>query len=372
MIKRFAVNKLSGVWDIDFNLHPDINVLTGRNGAGKTTVLKLLWFMTSGNIERIVPEITFESAEVETDAFTLRLKVVPKEQYPLLQVELEFAGKEAIKRNIPCRHVFGSNDLFDKTDSEVAEASGGSVFFPTFRRIEGGFSTSSSTLLGRVRRSSALQDAMTELTDELSYKKHHFVSAISTNDIVQLLTRQLAEKSKTANELQADLSNLIERTIKEFDQKENVAATETLEAATRVIDTIRKAVRNIEGKREILFMPNTVLNRLVGELLRPKGIRVKDVATFGDVSSAIEAGHLSAGEKQMLSFLCYNAFSRESTIFIDEPEISLHVDWQRVLFPKLLEQGVGNQFIVATHSPFIYTKFADREHRLDVLGHADE
>ena len=40
------------------------------------------------------------------------------------------------------------------------------------------------------------------------------------------------------------------------------------------------------------------------------------------------------GEKQMLSFLCYNAFANQTCIFIDEPEISLHVDWQRILFPN--------------------------------------
>ena len=63
----------------------------------------------------------------------------------------------------------------------------------------------------------------------------------------------------------------------------------------------------------------------------------------------------------MLSFLCYNAFSENAAIFIDEPELSLHVDWQRLLLPTLLEQGTGNQFFIATHSPFIYAKYPDKE-----------
>ena len=54
-----------------------------------------------------------------------------------------------------------------------------------------------------------------------------------------------------------------------------------------------------------------------------------------------------------------------SVIFIDEPELSLHVDWQRLLFPKLLSQSTNNQFIVATHSPFIYSKYPDKELLLD-------
>ena len=51
----------------------------------------------------------------------------------------------------------------------------------------------------------------------------------------------------------------------------------------------------------------------------------------------------------------------DSVIFIDEPELSLHADWQRQLFPILARQQSSNQFIVATHSPFIYSKYPDKE-----------
>ena len=57
----------------------------------------------------------------------------------------------------------------------------------------------------------------------------------------------------------------------------------------------------------------------------------------------------------------------KNTIFlIDEPELSLHVDWQRILFRKLMEQGSSNQFIVATHSPFIYSQYPQKELFLDI------
>ena len=96
-------------------------------------------------------------------------------------------------------------------------------------------------------------------------------------------------------------------------------------------------------------------------------------AVLGTVEEAIASDKLSSGEKQMLSFLCYNAFSENTLIFIDEPELSLHVDWQRLLLPTLLEQGTGNQFFIATHSPFIYSKYTDKEillgdDRGDMLG----
>jgi len=59
--------------------------------------------------------------------------------------------------------------------------------------------------------------------------------------------------------------------------------------------------------------------------------------------------------------LSYNAFTKDAAIFIDEPELSLHVDWQRQLLPTLMKQGTKNQFFIATHSPFIYGMYPDKE-----------
>ena len=94
--------------------------------------------------------------------------------------------------------------------------------------------------------------------------------------------------------------------------------------------------------------------------MRYKGVKLDDF-TIGESDDAIDSRMLSAGEQQMLSFLCYNAFYEDSVVFIDEPEISLHLDWQRRLFPSLMRQQTSNQFIVATHSPCIYSKYEDKE-----------
>ncbi|HFF5060844.1 TPA: AAA family ATPase, partial [Acinetobacter baumannii] len=71
--------------------------------------------------------------------------------------------------------------------------------------------------------------------------------------------------------------------------------------------------------------------------------------------------NLSAGEKQILTFIAYNIFNNNTIFFIDEPELSLHVDWQSKIFSLLKEQNPTNQFIISTHSPFIYSLFPDKE-----------
>lgn len=35
----------------------NIYVLSGKNGAGKTTVLKLMWYFISGNLEKALIEV---------------------------------------------------------------------------------------------------------------------------------------------------------------------------------------------------------------------------------------------------------------------------------------------------------------------------
>ena len=64
-------------------------------------------------------------------------------------------------------------------NNEIIKLSNSSVFFPTFRRIEGGFSINSQQR-GLRRLKSSLQDAMSELSERLSVDNHQFVSSIST------------------------------------------------------------------------------------------------------------------------------------------------------------------------------------------------
>lgn len=65
---------------------------------------------------------------------------------------------------------------------------------------------------------------------------------------------------------------------------------------------------------------------------------------------------LSSGEQQIVSMLyaASPALTKAgSIVLIDEPEISLHIDWQRILLRKMQQQLGERQIIVCTHSPEI-------------------
>ncbi len=386
MIKSLKAVNLNRKMTFDLRFHEDINVITGKNGSGKTTLLKLLWYAISGNLERIVPEITFDSFELVTDKMTIGMTIDrDKPKGPTLK--LKYGDGTDRSRELE-RPIDRSMDWKEMTEvNQLIARNGASIFFPTFRRIEGGFSISSigqdpvrysrNRVAGRVYDAyyaalemGGLQQATNQLSDRLSVGAHRFVASISTDDIVRLSTSKYAEISERTNRLHMELSQSIlgqlttaPITVGGRNEVEFGPAIESEPQAA--LEAIRSRASSITAESKALLRPFTVLNDLIAQVFQYRGIKLAGPLTLGDAAEAIASETLSAGEKQMLSFLCYNAFASESCLFIDEPEISLHVDWQRVLFPILLDQSAGNQFIVATHSPFIYSKYADKELVLD-------
>ena len=60
----------------------------------------------------------------------------------------------------------------------------------------------------------------------------------------------------------------------------------------------------------------------------------------------------------MLIFL-ETFLSGESTILIDEPEMSMHIDWQLELVSALRQLNPKAQLIFSTHSPEIMAEIED-------------
>ena len=75
-----------------------------------------------------------------------------------------------------------------------------------------------------------------------------------------------------------------------------------------------------------------------------------------DQDTEIEMGHLSSGEKQIVSLFShiYLSDAESFCIIIDEPELSLSVEWQKRLLPDLFKSGRCTFLAAVTHSPFIF------------------
>ena len=389
MIKSLNVKGLNNRIDAALEFNEDLNIITGKNGSGKTTLLKLLWYLISGNLARILPEIPFQSVSIRTDLFSLSIE--KDNPYPgeVRAIFLDFETRDRAKQALPHfpTDFEGVEIRFDSVESvngaggRIAELMKSSLFFPSFRRIEGGYVSRGYVSRGTIDNPEwkmtsgleKLQDSMEGFSSGISRNGHKFIASISTNDIGQLLEQKYGD-------IHIRISNLQSKVLDDISQKIQVSAGSEIESATsQATPTVLNEIQQLADERDRLRRPFVALSELTQNILQYQAIRVSgrsardegaDGITLGEesgetalgtVEEAIASDKLSSGEKQMLSFLCYNAFSENTAIFIDEPELSLHVDWQRLLLPTLLEQGTGNQFFIATHSPFIYAKYPDKE-----------
>ena len=78
-------------------------------------------------------------------------------------------------------------------------------------------------------------------------------------------------------------------------------------------------------------------------------------------NSALSWKVLSSGEKQVASLFTHLYLSpdAEQIVIIDEPELSLSVQWQKRLLPDISDSAACKLLIAVTHSPFIYANKLD-------------
>ena len=76
--------------------------------------------------------------------------------------------------------------------------------------------------------------------------------------------------------------------------------------------------------------------------------------------------NLSSGEKQIATLLYASHISSQEVILIDEPEISLHINWQRNLLKEIVNKIKNKQIIVCTHSPVIGTNFRENIQAMNI------
>lgn len=356
MIKAFKVQNLNKKYNFDFQFQDDLNIFTGKNGSGKTTLLKMMWYVLSGNIKNTTSEVYFDSIYLKTAEENIDLKL--KKGVDKIKASFSFTSTISPESNIKNLEEKRSvNALLEKLPFFSEE----SIFLPTFRRIEGGFLTESRDLFYDERENVFSRGFSYHLSNEIAAtrrlsrrNRHQFIASVSTNDVVYLLTKKYAEISEAILKIEKEQSDFILQSIANSSGDER-----------GILFKIKNRQQETNLKKETLLKSFTILSDLIKEIFEDKGIKITDGLSLGDATTAIISDKLSAGEKQMLSFLCYCMFAENSIIFIDEPELSLHPDWQRLLIPTLLEIAPTNQFFIATHSPFIYAKYPDKEIILD-------
>ena len=260
-IKRIEIDSLwSGKRHIVWELDPHVNILSGINGQGKSTILnKVVKGLAQGG--------EFPSHMLKG----VRLDVVPEDARWIRY------------------------DMIRSIDSPVVEGGG--------LKAEGGF------LLQQNAAPSTL---------------------IPQSSSFSLLDIQLYHLQRKYLDYQVNIGN---RIIAELQAGHADAAQQLSQKKTRFQDMMDELFE--ETGKHIVRTENEIRFTQIGEQLTPY--------------------QLSSGEKQVLVILLTVLVEDDLpyVLFMDEPEVSLHIEWQKRLIDLILELNPNVQIILTTHSPAV-------------------
>ena len=107
-----------------------------------------------------------------------------------------------------------------------------------------------------------------------------------------------------------------------------------------------------------LSMQKKRFQDIVDDLFSENGkkiVRTENEIRFSQIGETLVPYQLSSGEKQMLAILLTVLVedNQPYVLFMDEPEVSLHIEWQKRLIDLCVELNPNVQIILTTHSPAV-------------------
>ena len=416
-ISNFSVRELWGHKNYPIEFNDDVNVIIGPNASGKTTLINILYDSLSGNFLRLC-RTNFSEVSIKLKDFEGKkermiriirtndeLQVhIDKKQYdfplaPFLRFADDFDhhDRPLFYARFLRRLDFDVLDLQNELKQLVP-----AVWLPVNRRLPiadeeemeqhllhrkplesvdeclAGLTTSLqqyrlalNTKLSELRREfqrHALEnilydkqhDAIPRSFDQPS--EHDKQALLKAFQDVGLVDRHM--EKKIDDHFEAAKNAIIKLNKKEENLDIHTLFTIPLFNRTR---EIVKFAQELENKRKVLFQSIHAFEEIVNSFLNEKTIQVTEQGELEIIPARsnarpIDWRHLSSGEKQILILLTQALLSEKTPVVYvaDEPELSLHVDWQEKLLGALTQLAGRCQFIVATHSPDIASGFGDK------------
>ncbi len=126
----------------------------------------------------------------------------------------------------------------------------------------------------------------------------------------------------------------------------------------RIISVLQSGAPDAAQKAQAISAPKKRFQDLMDDLFTETGkkiVRTENEIRFTQIGETLLPYQLSSGEKQMLAILLTVLIedNKPYVLFMDEPEVSLHIEWQKRLIDLILELNPNVQIILTTHSPAV-------------------
>ncbi|MDO5644841.1 MAG: AAA family ATPase [Dermabacter sp.] len=416
-IESFKVQGLAGRKEpVIHTLDRHLNIFWGLNGAGKTTLFHILHAALEGDAS-IIEDLPFESAEVVfkdriskgrilkvTRTFTRALKEVSEVHQSdiftstgSLAFDSYFRSDHepppAIDENLAIDDGYLDYDSYQQSGRWVSTYSVDDHGF--FVDLFGHTFSHSYLPISRVTdadrlaphfpedRSRVSNEAFGEQIREV-WRDYSLKSSTAIRDIQQQgLAKVLSilfggdPSAKTdqtdVGDVAPDLAySLIETFLVEQDiqlQMDKAAFIQRFETSTEH----RQVVAEIQTVRRLVDLklgPQKEFQRIINLMFRGNKQLILDISNRSPLlgmhliridigESPIPLYSLSSGEKQLLRLLLQVLGAEDSAVIVDEPELSLHVNWQQQLVTSMQTINSDCQLLLASHSPEIMAGVSD-------------
>ena len=410
-IKHVSIEKLWGIKTISTDLFENVNIFIGANGSSKTTFLSLIEAALLVDLN-VLGSIDFERILISFEGSTIQYLQITKELSDDIP-EVHYQFDNGVIYDLPCTESYGRlyriSNKFRESLIEVKRVLSSAIAISWLSVNRGDAASSEYERSSGSDRLKNMVDAKlqelvrnlvlfqlqleSEANNASNTFKEDVLSLMLYNEEFDSYKSDWIERfaSTDTESMQTALNNAF--SAMRLSQNKKQAIKKHIQSIKSVVEKIKASQKidlndafvlalinrtfsiiDISKKHETqtksIFLPmdnfKTCLNRFMpdkefvfnqensGEYrVLLKGERAKDVS--------LEITSLSSGEKQLFILLSEALLQREKPyIFIaDEPELSLHIGWQKRILGELLKLNPQAQIIVATHSPEIAGNFPD-------------
>ncbi|WP_411361056.1 AAA family ATPase [Pseudidiomarina sp. YC-516-91] len=401
---------ITGFWGrskASASFNGDVNIIIGRNGTGKTTFMNILHSVLTVDIEGLA-ENEFDTVKVvlidgkrrktisvKRDALTnefakgvvsyqisnqksktVRLATSDDRRLTFSARRRLFEETEELKRELQSLIAISSLSVYrlrNDDEYEVRDRHGSRVVAPVDFRLE-----------QALRALSHYQLELAEKAQQVSKKLQRSVLAsvlYSEEDLNakgwQIDFDRDEEQSKLVlaygqlNSVDSEIRKkirfhveAIDNAVKSIREGKNSARTaldvkplEALRKTRKIIDLSLDA----ENDNKEIYKPIDLFLKKLSDFISDKSFSfVSGRLAIENKHGLIDHKKMSSGEKQLIILLIEALLQKKAQhVFLtDEPELSLHIDWQRKIIPAVRDINPNAQVLVATHSPEVASYYS--------------